>query len=236
MPLCVPGETKKYDVTQARIEYPLHNNAINWGLSLQANSGPGTRGPIVPDKDRYLDRMKAHVRIMEDCDLDCQKFGSGLSVVASINQISLGFLALNMLCSFIGAWRWRARVFSTYCTYVSCCVQFIIMIVSGVFLYTDYAVMCMTSTVKVAGSGPTAEWMMADDYISMTWIWGTQFILIFVFACVGMCQQYKCEGGDSMGMGMMSNNSGKQGAVLAVTSSFDATPGPQSKPNNMFYQ
>ena len=40
-----------------------------------------------------------------------------------------------------------------------------------------------------------------------------------------------------MGMGMgMSNNSGKQGAVLAVTSSFDATPGPQSKPNNMFYQ
>ena len=111
------------------------------------------------------------------------------------------------------------------------------MIVSGVFLYTDYAVMCMTSTVKVAGSGPTAEWMMADDYISMTWIWGTQFILIFVFACVGMCQQYKAEGGDGMGMmNMMSNNSGKQGAVLAVTSSFDATPGPQSKPNNMFYQ
>ena len=150
----------------------------------------------------------------------------------------MAFILLNFLCMFIGAWRWKARVFSTYCTYVSCCVQFIILIVSGVFLYTDYAVMCMTSTVKAPGSGPNAIWMMADDYLSMTWIWGTQIVLMFVFVCVGMCQQFKAEGGDDMGMGMgySSGNSGKQGAVLAVTSSFDATPGPQSKPNNMFYQ
>ena len=121
--------------------------------------------------------------------MDCQKFGSGLSVVASINQISLGFICINMLCSFIGTWRWRARVFSTYCTYFSCCIQFLIMIVSGVFLYTDYAVMCSSSTVKVAGSGhgDMGIWMMADDYAMMTNLWGTQFILIFVFLCVGMC-------------------------------------------------
>ena len=92
-----------------------------------------------------------------------------------------------MLCSFIGAWRWRARVFSTYCTYCACVFQFLIMIVSGIFLYTDYAVMCASSTVKVAGSGPTADWMMADDYAGMTGIWGTQFILIFFFLFVGMC-------------------------------------------------
>lgn len=138
------GETKAWEVTQARISYPFHNGEIFWGLSLQKNALKV--GPIIPEKDPYLNRLEAHIRIMEDCDQDCQKFGSGLSVVAGMNQISLGFICLNMLCSFIGAWRWRARVFSTYCTYFSCVFQFLIMIVSGVFLYTDYAVMCSTST------------------------------------------------------------------------------------------
>ena len=77
----MPGETKKYQVSEAIIEYPLYNNEINWGLSLGTQ---GSIGPIIPDKDRYLDRIKSHIRIMEDCDMDCQKFGSGLSVVASI--------------------------------------------------------------------------------------------------------------------------------------------------------
>ena len=34
LPLCVPGETKRYDVGEALISYPLHNGEIFWGLSL----------------------------------------------------------------------------------------------------------------------------------------------------------------------------------------------------------
>ena len=117
------------------------DGVVNWGTSL-AWAG---RTIINNDKKFYTDVLKTHIELIEDCDMDCQKFGSGLSVTAAINQVSLAFILLNFLCMFIGTWRWRARVFSTYCTYVSCFVQFIILIVSGTMLFTPYSMMCASS-------------------------------------------------------------------------------------------
>lgn len=58
------------------------------------------------NKEVFVDSLKAYINIVDDCDTDCQKLGGGLSVVAGINQISLGFVMLNFLCMFIGTWRW----------------------------------------------------------------------------------------------------------------------------------
>ena len=141
------------------------------------------------DKGVFLDSLKSYIKIVDDCDTDCQKLGGGLSVVAGINQLSIGFIMLNFLCMFIGAWRWRARVFSTYCTFVSCFVQFIILIVSATMLFTDYAGMCARSMTKTAGD---LQWFMADDWQNLVTAWATQFVWMFVWCCVGMCQQYRC--------------------------------------------
>ena len=132
--------------------------------------------------------MKLFIKIVEDCDMDCQKLGSGFSVIAGINQISIAFILLNFLCMFIGAWRWRARVFSTYCTYISCFVQFIILIVSSTMLFSPYSRMCGRSMLKTAGH---FEWRMTDDMGMIVYLWATQWVWMFVFLCAGMCQQYK---------------------------------------------
>ena len=142
------------------------------------------------DKNLYTGILKTHIELMEDCDQDCQKFGSGMSVVAAINQISLAFILLNFLCMFIGTWRWRARVFSTYCTYISCVTQFIILIVSGTMLFTPYAMMCSTSLTKTAGE--KVSWHSADDFYMLVWLWATQWIWMFVFVFAAMCQQARC--------------------------------------------
>ena len=160
---------------------------VNWGTSL---SWAGST-IVNTDKAFYTDVLKTHIELIEDCDMDCQKFGSGLSVVAAINQVSLAFILLNFLCMFIGTWRWRARVFSTYCTYVSCFVQFIILIVSGTMLFTPYSMMCSTSLVKTAGD---FSWHVADDWYAVTMLWATQWVWMFVFVCAAMCQQYRCPG------------------------------------------
>ena len=139
-------------------------------------------------KEVFVDSLKAYINIVDDCDTDCQKLGGGLSVVAGINQISLGFVMLNFLCMFIGTWRWRARVFSTYCTFVSCFVQFIILIVSATMLFTDYASMCARSMTSTAGD---LQWTMADDWQNIVTAWATQWVWMFIWLCVGMCQQYR---------------------------------------------
>lgn len=76
--------------------------------------------------------------------------------------------------------------------------------------------------------------MMADDYAGMTGVWGTQFVLIFFFLFVGMCQQFKCDGGKD---GYNSSNNSSQSVVLAVTSTFDGnTNKPKDNNSNMFYK
>ena len=169
--------------------YPTDSNGNeNWNMSM-TTPVPFTDGTFdFKDKGVFLDSLKTYLDIVDDCDTDCQKLGGGLSVVAAINQLSIGFILLNFLCMFIGTWRWRARVFSTYCTFVSCCVQFIILIVSGTMLFTDYASMCARSLTSTAG---TLQWTTSDDWQQIVTLWATQFVWMFIFVCVGMCQQYR---------------------------------------------
>ena len=165
--------------------YPKDSDGeVSWRTSLRLIDGS-----IYWKGDNLLNLNKNFIAVMEDCDTDCQKLGSGLSVVAAINQVALGYIMLNMVCMFIGTWRWRARVFSTYCTYVSAAIQFIILLVSGSMLFTPYASMCARSMTKT--KGPFISWSMADDYQSIVAIWSIQFIWMFIFVCVGMCQQYR---------------------------------------------
>ena len=173
-----------YDVGGAATtlnNYPKGSDGstVNWGTSLTFTG----KNIISKDKQLYVDVLKNYITIMEDCDMDCQKFGGGLSVVAAINQISLAFILLNFLCMFIGTWRYRARVFSTYCTYVSCFVQFLILIVSGTMLFTPYAMTCSTSLKKTLGAD--ISWHIADDWYALTVLWATQWIWMFVFVCAG---------------------------------------------------
>ena len=52
--------------------------------------------------------------------MDCQKTGSGFSIVATLNALSLALIGLNALFMFCGAWMKQCRVISTYCTFFTC--------------------------------------------------------------------------------------------------------------------
>ena len=182
-PVGAPDQT----VTDVINSYPKDDNGnVNWGMSIQRN-GPGPQMNSATARG-YRGMLDLYIKIVEDCDMDCQKLGSGFSIVAAFNQISIAFILLNFLCMFIGAWRWRARVFSTYCTYVSCLVQFIILILSSTMLFTNYASLCGRSSQLTMGK---MEWRMSDDYGVLVFLWGSQWIWMFIFVCAGMCQQYK---------------------------------------------
>ena len=91
------------------------------------------------------DLVNAQIELAEDCDMDCQKRGSAMTVVAILMRTAYGIIALNALFMFIGAWRYRARVCSIYCTFVSCLCQFILQIVAATMMFTKYNNVCMRS-------------------------------------------------------------------------------------------
>ena len=143
------------------------------------------------DEDLYKNVLEGMIEVYEDCDIDCQKMGSGMTVVAMVNQAVLGLIGLNALFMFIGTWRYRFRVCSVYCTLCMCMVQFIVLIISATMLFSKYTlVMCSTSLTPTA---PDMMWTMADDYFVHTYLWGAQIIMMFVFVCFGMCSAYKAE-------------------------------------------
>ena len=98
-----------------------------------------------------------------------------------------GIVGLNALFMFIGAWRYRWRVCSVYCTFCACLYQFIIMIVAAVFLFTPYNNVCMRSMYKTAEG---IRWTMADDFQLTFMMWVATIILMFVFVCCGMCSAW----------------------------------------------
>lgn len=143
------------------------------------------------DADLYKDMLKAQIEVMEDCDMDCQKMGSGMTLVAVLNQVVLGFIGLNALFMFIGVWRYRWRVCSVYCTMFMCLFQLIVLIVSATALFSKYSmVYCATSLTPTA---PGMFWHMADDYNMNVTLWGAQIVLMFCFVCCGFCSAYKAD-------------------------------------------
>lgn len=140
------------------------------------------------DEDLYRDLLKDQIAIYEDCDIDCQKAGSQMSIIATLMSTALGLIWLNALFMFIGAWRYRWRVCSIYCTLFSCVFQFAIQITVGVLMMTDYNKVCAKSLYPVAGDW---QWYMADDFYMTFQIWVSCFIWMFIFCCCGLCSSYR---------------------------------------------
>ena len=107
---------------------------MNWSGDISA-----TGSYKIADEDLYKNWLKAYVDMVEDCDPECQAKGSQMTLVGLLNSIALGFICINAFCMFAGTWRHRARIFSVYCTFFSCLFQFAVLVTSGVFLFTPFA-------------------------------------------------------------------------------------------------
>lgn len=133
------------------------------------------------------DLQDAKIDLAGDCDMDCQKRGSAMTVVAILMRTAYGIIALNALFMFIGAWRYRARVCSIYCTFVSCLCQFILQIVAATMMFTKYNNVCMRSMTNTFVG---FRWTMNDDFQMTFNLWVAGLILMLPFVCCGMCSAY----------------------------------------------
>ena len=139
------------------------------------------------NKELTTDLKQAQIDLTDDCDMDCQKRGSALSVVAILMSTSYGIIALNALFMFIGAWRYRWRVCSVYCTMVACVLQLILLTVSATMLFSKYNNVCMRSLTNTFEG---FRWTMNDDFQMTFNLWVASFILMFPFVCCGMCSAF----------------------------------------------
>ena len=129
---------------------------------------------------------------MDDCDIDCQRAGTQLTLIATLMGVAYGIVGLNALFMFIGTWRYRWRICSIYCTFFACFFQFFILCVVGALLFTKTNAICARSLFNTATGMP---WTMADDFYVTFVIWIASFIWMFVFVCCGMCSAFRPDGG-----------------------------------------
>jgi hypothetical protein len=126
------------------------------------------------DVSIWLRRLK--LEVADTCDIDCHARGSGMSIVATLNTISLAIIALNAFIMILGTWRPSDRILSAYCTIFACIFQFCVLMASAGLLFSPYARLCGFSTVRV-GNFPVMslvagkDWMMMDDYWTMVGLW-----------------------------------------------------------------
>ena len=94
------------------------DNDEYWGVYLQSNAG----SIEWHDTSMAEKVLQNSIDIMKDCDWDCQKFGSGLTLVALLNYIAYLIIWINSIIFFTGSWRWVERVTSVYCAHVACVI------------------------------------------------------------------------------------------------------------------
>jgi len=140
------------------------------------------------DKDLTTDLAEAMKDLWEDCDMDCQKAGSRLTTISTLMSAAFGVIALNALFMFIGAWRYRARVCSVYCTMIACLLQLILTIVSATMMFTKYNNVCGRS---LANTFDGIRWTMNDDMTHTLNLWVGSIITLLPFLCCGMCSAYQ---------------------------------------------
>jgi len=110
-----------------------------------------------------------------------------MTLVATLMSTMYGIIALNALFMFIGAWRYRWRVCSVYCTMCACLVQVVILMLTAVMLTGKYNTVCMHSlTNTFEGS----RWTMNDDFQMTFNLWFVSWILMLPFVCCGMCSAF----------------------------------------------
>ena len=140
------------------------------------------------DEDLYRDLLKDYIDLIEDCDVDCQKAGSQLTLIAGLMSTSYGIVALNAIFMFVGVWRYRWRFCSVICTAATCLIQLVLSIVVGALMFTKYNAVCMRSMVKTYGENMI--WTMADDWYVTISLWIVSFFAMMFFCCCGLCQAY----------------------------------------------
>ena len=64
--------------------------------------------------------LKAINDLAEDCDMDCQRRGTQLTVVAILMSTAYGIIAVNALLMLAGTWVVYARVISIFCSMAAC--------------------------------------------------------------------------------------------------------------------
>ena len=144
----------------------------------------------VDDEGLYKSLLEDRIALFEDCDVDCLAKGSQLTLVAGLNQLCFGIIALNALFMFIGAFRYQDRVLSVYCTFFACLFQFCIIVVSGVILCNRWNAVCSRSLTPTAGG---LQWTMRDDFGVCFGLWIMSIILLFPFLFCGLQSTRKCE-------------------------------------------
>lgn len=128
-----------------------------------------------PDFDLYKDLVDDWVTMIEDCDFDCQKGGSGMTLIAILMSTMYSLIMCNACCMCCGVFDYRNRVFSLYCTLFNCVFQLIITIVACVFLFRPYNAVCARSVYE---TGPL-DWNMSDDF----YVTSSGVILSFFLMC-----------------------------------------------------
>lgn len=176
--------------------YPVGASSVNgfWSNNQQRyityngeekatfGSDPSFSGSIsYPDYDLYKNLVDDWVTMIEDCDRDCQKGGSGITVIAILMSTMYSLIMCNACCMCCGLFDWRNRAFSLYCTYFNCLFQLIITIVACVIMFRPFNAICGRSVYEV---GPM-EWTMADDFYVTGSGLISSFILMICFCCCG---------------------------------------------------
>lgn len=94
----------------------------------------------VYDEDNEMQKawLENIVELVEDCDIDCQRTGSGMSTVAMLNGLALTFIVINCIFMLCGINMKRCRMLSVYCTFFTCMFQFAIIITTAVYIFSSY--------------------------------------------------------------------------------------------------
>lgn len=127
--------------------------------------------------------------MVKECNTtECQKKGSQMTAIASLMGLIYGCVGLNSLFMFIGAFRANWRVCSVYCTMCVCFLTLILLIVVATMLFTPYNAICSRSMYP--SWGEAMPFYMFDDFYWTYTFWISSWILMFVFLCIGMCQNF----------------------------------------------
>lgn len=146
----------------------------------------------VYEEDMQKDFLEEFLDLVEDCDLDCQRNGSGLSMVAFLNGLALGLIGLNALFMFFGIWMTKFRIVSVYMNFCTCLFHFIILIVSATCIFNQFSTTLCARSLTLTGEGRL--YTMADDYRMNVGLWIFQLFALFGFMCCGLCGAYRSEG------------------------------------------
>ena len=193
----------QYDTNTDKPLYHQVSGFDVWGFATQVDTSnynyeEGNKGTDLSvdgrtinwnDEDLYRDLLKDYIDLIEDCDIDCQKAGSQLTLIAGLMGTSYGIVALNAIFMFVGTWRYRWRFCSVICTAATCLIQLILSIVVGALLFTKYNAVCARSMVKTYGENMI--WTMADDFYVTFSLWIVSFFAMMFFCCCGLCQAYR---------------------------------------------